>query len=81
MRLAPVGRKDALAMIDELKSAALFNGFRGAPAVDKAALADAIVAVGNMILKTPEIREIDLNPVRVYSDGNGILALDALILT
>ena len=81
MRLAPVGRKDALAMIDELKSAALFNGFRGAPAVDKAALADAIVAVGNMILKTPEIREIDLNPVRVYSDGDGILALDALILT
>jgi acyl-CoA synthetase (NDP forming) len=80
MRLAPIGRKDALAMIHELKAAALFNGFRGAPAVDKAALADAIVAVGNMILKTPEIREIDLNPVRVYNDGKGILALDALIL-
>lgn len=80
MRLAPVDKPAALAMIDELKSAALFNGFRGAPKVDKQALADVIVAVGHIVLETPGIREIDLNPVRVYGDGDGVLALDALIV-
>lgn len=80
MRLAPVDTRDALTMIDELKSAALFNGFRGAPAVDKRALAEVIVAVGRAVLETPGIREIDLNPVRVYADGDGVMALDALIV-
>lgn len=81
MRLAPVSKTDALAMIDELKSAPLFNGFRGAPKADRDALADTIVAVGAIVLETPGVREIDLNPVRVYADGNGVMALDALILT
>lgn len=80
MRLAPVDRSEALAMIDELKSAALFNGFRGTPAADKAALADTIVAVGHIVMETPGVREIDLNPVRVYAKGEGVLALDALIV-
>ncbi|MFT7570436.1 MAG: acyl-CoA synthetase (NDP forming) [Paracoccaceae bacterium] len=80
MRLAPVSKADALAMIDELKSAALFNGFRGTPETDKEALADAIVTVGRIVLETPGVREIDLNPVRVYGKGEGILALDALIV-
>ena len=68
-------------MIEELKSAPLFNGFRGAPKADRDALADTIVAVGAIVLETPGVREIDLNPVRVYADGNGVMALDALILT
>lgn len=80
MRLAPVDQAEALAMIDALRSAALFNGFRGTPKVDKQALADVIVGVGNAVLGTSGIREIDLNPVRVYAEGDGILALDALIV-
>ena len=80
MRLAPFDKAEALAMIDELKSAAVFNGFRGAPETDKEALAAAIVAVGRIVLETTGIREIDLNPVRVFGKGHGILALDALIV-
>ena len=80
MRLAPFDKAEALAMIDELKSAAVFNGFRGAPETDKEALAAAIVAVGRIVLETTGIREIDLNPVRVFGKGQGILALDALII-
>lgn len=80
MRLAPVNTAEALSMIDDLKSAALFDGFRGAAAVDKHALADVIVAIGRAVLETPGIREIDLNPVRVYAEGDGVLALDALIV-
>lgn len=78
LRLAPLRIDDAMAMIDDLQSSALFDGFRGAPICDKAALAEVIVAVGNIILSTPGIREIDLNPVRVYSQG--VSALDALIV-
>lgn len=78
MRLAPLGREDARAMIGELQASALFDGFRGAPVRDKDVLADIVVAVGDMILSTPGIREIDLNPVRVYATGAS--ALDALII-
>lgn len=78
MRLAPIGTENALAMIGELQSSILFDGFRGAPVCDKAALAEIIVAVGEMILSTPGMREIDLNPVRVYD--HGAIALDALIV-
>lgn len=78
MRLAPLGIDDAMAMIQELQASALFDGFRGSPKCDKAALANVIVAVGNIVLSTPGIREIDLNPVRVYQQG--AVALDALIV-
>lgn len=80
MRLAPVDKAGALAMIDGLRSAALFNGFRGSPIADREALAEVIVAVGRIVIETPGVREIDLNPVRVYGRGDGVLALDALIV-
>ena len=80
MRLAPLSTTDAIEMIDGLQASALFNSFRGAPARDKAALANVIVTVGNIIVDTSGVREIDLNPVRVYADGDGAIALDALIV-
>ena len=79
MRLAPFDRRDGLAMISELRAATLFDGFRGAPPGDRDALADLIVRIGNLAAGTAELREIDLNPVRVYE--NGLSVLDALIVT
>jgi acyl-CoA synthetase (NDP forming) len=64
----------------ELKQAALLRGYRGTPAVDVAALAELIVRVGRIMAGNPSIREIDLNPVIVYPEGEGVLALDALML-
>ena len=80
MRLAPLGVSDALSMIDELQASAVFGEFRGMPPRDTPALAKALITVGEIILGTPGIREIDLNPVRVYAEGDGIMALDALIV-
>ena len=64
----------------ELKQAALLRGYRGTPALDVAALAALIVRVGRVMAGNPSIREIDLNPVIVYPEGEGVLALDALML-
>ncbi len=63
-----------------LKQAALLKGYRGSPALDVAALAGLIVEVGRIMAGNPRIREIDLNPVIVHPEGEGVVALDALML-
>lgn len=68
------------AELRKLKSGALLDGFRGSPALDVDAVAEIIAAIGRLLLGTPTIREIDLNPVVVYPNGQGAVALDALIL-
>ncbi|MDF8332020.1 acetate--CoA ligase family protein [Novosphingobium cyanobacteriorum] len=64
----------------KLKSAALLAGYRGSPALDVPALAALIVKVGQVLRAEPSIREIDLNPVILHPSGEGVVALDALML-
>ena len=79
--LAPDLTRDAIiAELMSLKQAALLRGWRGSPALDVGAVADLIGTVGRLLLGTPNIREIDLNPVVVYPQGQGCIALDALML-
>ncbi|MBO9497999.1 MAG: acetate--CoA ligase family protein [Novosphingobium sp.] len=63
-----------------LRQAALLKGYRGSPELDVPALAKLIVEVGRIMAGNPAIREIDLNPVIVHSKGQGVVALDALML-
>ena len=63
-----------------LKSAALLRGFRGSAPLDVAAIADMISRIGALLRGEHRIREIDLNPVVVYANGNGAIALDALLV-
>jgi acetyltransferase len=79
MRIAPLTVHDAMDMIAELKTSALFDAWRGGPQYDKEAVADALVKIGALMTRHPEIKEMDLNPVRVYPKG--VLALDALIVS
>jgi acyl-CoA synthetase (NDP forming) len=65
--------------LNKLKSAALLHGFRGEPAVDVDAAARVVAQVGKLIQSDPRIREIDVNPVVVYPEGEGAVALDGLI--
>nr|CAC83622.1 feruloyl-CoA synthetase [Delftia acidovorans] len=58
----------------------LLHGYRGAPALDRQALAELIVRLGQVLRGTPAIREIDLNPVIVLPEGLVVVALDALML-
>ena len=77
-RLAPVDRMEARAMIDELEGRALLSGYRGHPPADLDALADVVVAVGDLLDAHDEIAEVDVNPVLATADG--ALALDALVV-
>ena len=78
--LAPDLPRDAIvAALRTLRMAPLLDGFRGAPKMDVGAVADIVAALGALVSATPAIREVDLNPVIVYPEGRGAIALDALI--
>src|SRR5262249_40860777 len=62
-RLAPTTRADALGMLDGIAAAEVLRGVRGAPAVNRDALAAMIVSVSQLVADFPEIAELDLNPV------------------
>ncbi|WP_421836861.1 acetate--CoA ligase family protein [Novosphingobium sp.] len=64
----------------KLKSAAILAGYRGAPALDVPALTQLIVTLGRVLRAEPRIREVDLNPVILHPKGQGVVALDALML-
>jgi acyl-CoA synthetase (NDP forming) len=78
LRLAPVDAKEARAMLLSLRGAAMLRGVRGGAEVDLDALANAIAKLSEFAAATPEIKEMDLNPIVAYP--NGITALDARIL-
>jgi acetyltransferase len=79
-RPAPVGEAEALAMLRELRSVALLQGFRGSPASDMAALSALIAKVSLIADALPEIGEVELNPVIVHAEGHGVTIADALIV-
>ncbi|MBO9580611.1 MAG: acetate--CoA ligase family protein [Sphingobium sp.] len=73
-------REAIIAELLSLKQAALLKGYRGAPALDVGSVADLIGKIGQLLLGEPRIQELDLNPVVVYPQGQGCVALDALML-
>jgi acetate---CoA ligase (ADP-forming) len=80
-RPAPVGADEAAAMLDELKAATLLKGFRGAIKADVAALARLIAQVSLLASRLhDEVSEIELNPVLVHEEGQGVTIVDALVV-
>ncbi|GAA0274769.1 acetate--CoA ligase family protein [Alteraurantiacibacter aestuarii] len=75
-----MGKDQVVAGLLGLKQAALLKGYRGSPELDVDALADLIVQMGRIMDGNPAIREIDLNPVILHPRGEGVVALDALML-
>jgi len=74
-RVAPLHRRDAEEMISEIQGYPLLSGARGQAPLDVEALVEVLLSVSRMVMDHREIRELDLNPVRVYE--HGLLALDA----
>ncbi len=59
-----------------LKSATLLSGLRGEPAGDQSAFIDLVVRTARILADFPGIKELDINPVRVFTEGEGVIALD-----
>jgi acyl-CoA synthetase (NDP forming) len=77
-RVVPLKRIDALEMIREIKGYSVLQGVRGQPPRDLEALADLLISVSNILNENPDIKELDLNPIRIYE--NGLMALDARVI-
>jgi acetate---CoA ligase (ADP-forming) len=75
--LTPVTADDAGDMLDRLRARRLLDGYRGMPPGDRAALIDVILRVSALVELVPELRELDLNPVKVLAPGNGAVVVDA----
>jgi acetate---CoA ligase (ADP-forming) len=77
VRLAPVGPREAAAMLRELRTFPLLDGFRGASHADVGAVEDIITRVAALAAAHPEIAELDCNPV--IAGPNGAVIVDARI--
>ncbi len=77
-RIAPLEKRDALEMMDELPGKKIFDEFRGEAPVDRDALADILIAIGNIGLEHDAVKEIDINPLIV--SGSKPIAVDALVV-
>ncbi|ETW12041.1 CoA-binding domain-containing protein [Roseivivax marinus] len=80
IRPAPVGPEEAREMIAALTAARRLDGWRGRPRGDLDALASAIAAMSRLALSTaPVVEEAEINPLLVRAEGEGVVALDAVV--
>jgi acetyltransferase len=75
-RLAPLNEREAQNMMEETKSYALLEGVRGQSKSDIDSLREAIIRISHLVWDYPEISELDINPILVYEEGEGVSALD-----
>ncbi|WP_218016921.1 acetate--CoA ligase family protein [Sphingomonas mali] len=78
---ADISHARAVERILGLRGAKMLGEFRGKPARDVHAVADVVVKVGAAMRAGLAIEEIDINPLMVLAQGEGAVALDALIVT
>jgi acyl-CoA synthetase (NDP forming) len=76
--LAPLSRNESLRMIQGIRSYALLQGVRGESGMDPEVLADCLQRLGRLVSDFPDIKEIDLNPVKGV--GADLYAVDARII-
>ncbi|WP_461866501.1 acetate--CoA ligase family protein [Thermococcus sp.] len=80
-RIIPIEEKDAWKMLKEIKSYPILAGARGEPPADMKAIVDLMLKVSKLIDDLRDyIKEMDLNPVFVYPEGEGAVIVDARII-
>ena len=79
LRVAPFTQAQARDLMAETRIGRILAGSRGRPPGDLDRLSQALTALSQLMLHFPQIREVDLNPVRVFPGKPGLLALDARI--
>ncbi|WAX57636.1 GNAT family N-acetyltransferase [Jatrophihabitans cynanchi] len=75
--LAPLDEAAAARLVGRLRTAPLLDGYRGRPVVPRAAVADVIARIAQLVDDVPEIAELDLNPIICH--GSTLTVVDARI--
>jgi acetyltransferase len=78
--LAPISLVGARDMIQGIKGKKILNGVRGEPPHDTNVIEDFLVRLSRMLVDFPMIREIDINPVKVFFEGEGAQAVDVRVI-
>ncbi len=77
----PLTQQEALAMLQELKTWPLLNGYRGRPVYDVAALTSAIVHFSELIIvMNDRLLECEINPIFVFEEQQGVKAADGIAI-
>ena len=77
MRVAPIAEVEAAEMIEEIQGHALLAGFRGHSPADVESLKQLLVAFSQILLASPEIENLEINPLIVLDAGAGAVVVDA----
>jgi acetyl-CoA synthetase (ADP-forming) len=77
-RIAPLEKRDALEMAQEIKGAPILGPFRGMPAVDMELLSSMLINAGKLGLENDAVKEVDANPLII--SGNKPVVVDALVV-
>jgi acetyl coenzyme A synthetase (ADP forming)-like protein len=80
VRLHPLTDVDARELVNSIKMAKLFEGFRGALPSDTQSLEDLLLRLSALVEDIPQIAELDFNPVKVMERGKGYWVVDARIM-
>lgn len=81
VRVAPITPASAREMIDEIPELAMLRGFRNLPQGDCAALAASLQAISFLaLLEGCTVLEAEVNPLIVKRSGEGVVAVDGLVV-
>ncbi len=67
-------------MIEETKGYKILKGFRGQPAYDVDAIVDYLLRISQLVTDFPELKELDLNPIKVLEGNKGLVIFDAKVI-
>ena len=81
LRILPLTEKSAQRMLTELRGYPLLKGARGVDPFDCAELTEALLKLSQLMMDVAEIKAIDVNPLLVLPQGQGVVAVDARIIT
>ena len=75
-RIAPFSKLEAEEMLSEIRAHSILDGVRGQPPADKGAIVDVLLRMSQLVQDFPEIAELDINPLIVYPQDRGAIAID-----
>jgi acetyltransferase len=77
--LAPLGGAEAISLMDKTWAGQKLRGFRNLPAADRQAVAQVVLRLAQLAADFPSLAEVEVNPLRVMAEGQGVWAVDARI--